>query len=121
MTDLIRVLAVWARVTFGPRDGGQHRARRAVRAHQPVMNGPAVPMAAERRGGSPAGLPEVRSPYGLDEPLDGGAAALVRPYLIEHERRRERARQQRRRLTLVLAVDFGIDLDAHVVGAEGAR
>ncbi|WP_308295414.1 hypothetical protein [Streptomyces sp. MUM 178J] len=80
-----------------------------------------MPTAAERRGDRPAGLPAARSPYGLDEPLDGGAVALVRPYLNEHERRRERARQQRRRLTLILAADFGIDLDAHVVGAGGAR
>ncbi|WP_323748931.1 hypothetical protein [Streptomyces sp. PR69] len=67
--------------------------------------------------GSPAGLPAVRSPYGLDEPLNGSETALVRPYLVAWERGQERARQQRRRLTLVLAADFGIGLDAHVVGA----
>ncbi|MFD9031886.1 hypothetical protein ACFVZW_12165 [Streptomyces sp. NPDC059567] len=33
---------------------------------------------------------------------------MVRPYLLAHERR---ARQLQRRLTLVLAADFGIDLD----------
>ncbi|MEV7287825.1 hypothetical protein AB0O01_25180 [Streptomyces sp. NPDC093252] len=32
---------------------------------------------------------------------------------------RERGRQKRRRVALVLAADFGVDLDRHVVGAEG--
>ncbi|MHC0431246.1 hypothetical protein ACX6XY_13780 [Streptomyces sp. O3] len=60
-----------------------------------------------------------RSPYGLDVPLDGEDTALVRPYLVEHEQRQERAQQRRRRLALVLAADFGIDLDRHLVGAAG--
>ncbi|WP_342748849.1 hypothetical protein [Streptomyces phaeoluteigriseus] len=38
----------------------------------------------------------------------------------EQERERERARQTRRRVALVLAADFGVDLDLHVVGAERA-
>ncbi|SOD77195.1 hypothetical protein SAMN06272781_5065 [Streptomyces sp. 1222.2] len=41
---------------------------------------------------------------------------MVRPYVVEAER--EQHRQSRRRLALVLAADFGIDLDAHVIGAE---
>jgi hypothetical protein len=46
---------------------------------------------------------------------------MVRPYVLEAERARdrERARQYRRRVALVLAADFGIDMDRHVVGAEG--
>lgn len=61
--------------------------------------------------------PAVRSPYGLDQgPFDGAASPLVRPYLVAVER--EQARQSRRRLALVLAADFGIDLDCHVVGNE---
>ncbi|MGW0731198.1 hypothetical protein [Streptomyces sp. NPDC002851] len=64
-------------------------------------------------------LPVHRSPYGLDVPLDGDAGPLVRPYLIDHERRQGRARQQRRRLALVLAVDFGIDLDTRNLYATG--
>ncbi|MGW1166380.1 hypothetical protein [Streptomyces sp. NPDC002550] len=60
--------------------------------------------------------PAHRSPYGLVTPLDGSANAVVRPYL--HESEREQARQSRRRLALVLAADFGIDLDQHVIGAE---
>ncbi|WP_371579331.1 hypothetical protein [Streptomyces sp. NBC_01314] len=62
-------------------------------------------------------LPAPRSPYGLDQgPFDGAASPLVRPYLVAVER--EQARQSRRRLALVLAADFGIDLDRHTIGAE---
>ncbi|MFM9698872.1 hypothetical protein [Streptomyces europaeiscabiei] len=63
------------------------------------------------------GPPAARSPYGLDQgPFDGTASPLVRPYLVAVER--EQARQSRRRLALVLAADFGIDLDRHTIGAE---
>ncbi|MDX2825851.1 hypothetical protein Sipo8835_38360 [Streptomyces ipomoeae] len=62
----------------------------------------------------PERLPLHRSPYGLDHSLDGAANRLVRPYLAAHER--EVAQQQRRRLALVLAADFGIDLDRHLIG-----
>ncbi|WP_325065114.1 hypothetical protein [Streptomyces apocyni] len=55
---------------------------------------------------------------GLDLLLNGEDTALVRPYLVEHDRRQERARQRRRRLALVLAAEYGIDLDQHLVGAE---
>lgn len=65
-----------------------------------------------------APLPRHRSPYGLPTPLDGTASALVRPYLAAHEEEEEVALRQRRRLTLVLAADFGIDLDRHLIGAE---
>lgn len=66
-------------------------------------------------------LPAHRSPYGRHVPLDGEAAALVRPYVlaVERERAHERALQRRRRIALVLAMDCGIDLDRHVIGAEG--
>jgi hypothetical protein len=40
---------------------------------------------------------------------------MVRPYVVQAER--EQARQSRRRLALVLAADFGIALDEHVIGA----
>ncbi|MFM9446738.1 hypothetical protein [Streptomyces acidiscabies] len=62
-------------------------------------------------------LPAHRSPYGLHGPVDGAGTPLVRPYVLEAERSRER--QARRRIALVLAADFGIDLDRHVIGAEG--
>ncbi|WP_311137263.1 hypothetical protein [Streptomyces sp. I6] len=61
-------------------------------------------------------LPAARSPYGLGAPLDGGAGALVRPYLLACDR--EHMLQRRRRLALV-AADLGIGLARHVVGAEG--
>ncbi|MGW3399409.1 hypothetical protein [Streptomyces hydrogenans] len=61
-----------------------------------------------------------RSPYGLPETLDGEGTALVRPYLLAHERQEEGARQRWRRACLVLAADFGIDLDTRDVHAVGA-
>jgi hypothetical protein len=82
---------------------------------------PAAPPPALRPEGALAARlwpPVPRSAYGLDGPLDGTASPLVRPYLVAAER--ERARQHRRRLALVLAPDFGIDLDQHLVGAESA-
>ncbi|WP_329912197.1 hypothetical protein [Streptomyces sp. SP18BB07] len=65
---------------------------------------------------APRRLLAQRSPYGLHGPLDGNATAMVRPYVVESER--EQDRQSRRRLALVLAADFGIDLDEHVIGAK---
>ncbi|WP_327316561.1 hypothetical protein [Streptomyces sp. NBC_01235] len=41
----------------------------------------------------------------------------MRPYLTALDR--EAALQQRRRLALVLAAGFGIDLDQHIVDAHG--
>ncbi|MBB4714241.1 hypothetical protein BJ965_004123 [Streptomyces luteogriseus] len=64
----------------------------------------------------PPQLPRPRSPYGLHSPLDGADSSLVRPYLAAHEQ--EAALQERRRLALVLAADFGIDLDQHLIGAR---
>ncbi|MDX3645894.1 hypothetical protein P1P70_42245, partial [Streptomyces sp. MB09-02B] len=63
-----------------------------------------------------------RSPYCRHLPLDGTENRLVRPYLAAHERdhahdhTHERDRQAHRRLALVLAADFGIDLDRHLIG-----
>ncbi|MFG2565085.1 hypothetical protein ACGFR6_06545 [Streptomyces sp. NPDC048567] len=77
------------------------------------------------RTGAPAGrrAPEratrPRSPYGLGERLAGEDTALIRPYLLAYERQEERARQRLRRLSLVMAADFGIDLDARDVHAMG--
>jgi hypothetical protein len=47
------------------------------------------------------------------EVFDGSAVALVRPYLIAHEQRREAHRQRERRRALVLAT-MGIDYPAEV-------
>jgi hypothetical protein len=82
---------------------------------------PAAPAPARRPQAprsTPPWPPAPRSPYGIDVPLDGHAAALVRPYVLASER--ERARRYRRRVALVLAADWGIDLDRHVVGVKEA-
>ena len=44
----------------------------------------------------------------------------MRPYLTDTDTApdREAALQHQRRLALVLAADFGIDLDRHLIGAQ---
>lgn len=97
MADLIRAFALWARLLFAPPSGTAHRPSPCARAPRP---------------GPRPGLPAWRSPYGIDDgPLDGDEAPLVRPYQRAHE-------QRQRRLALVLAADFGIDLDTHLIGAR---
>ncbi|MFD8010889.1 hypothetical protein [Streptomyces sp. NPDC058955] len=83
---------------------------RPVSSHLPARTAP-QPAASPSTYSRPAPLPSPRSPHGHDLPLDGSATPLVRPYLLADERRKERARQRQRRLALVLAADFGIDLD----------
>ncbi len=106
MYDLIRSLVHRLALLLGPGTGThragapRHRARHAPR--------PATP----------APLPPHHSPYCRHLPLDGTASRLVRPYLTAHER--ELDRQRHRRIALVLAADFGIDLDQHIVGARKA-
>ncbi|MDG9728109.1 hypothetical protein [Streptomyces sp. DH41] len=104
MYDLIHRIAYWLGLLLGP-GTGTHRAGSAPRPRP-------VPSAA------PALLPLHHSPYCRHLPLDGAASRLVRPYLTAHEQ--EQDRQRHRRLALVLAADFGIDLDEHVVGARKA-
>ncbi|MFJ9566816.1 hypothetical protein ACIRQQ_43120 [Streptomyces fuscichromogenes] len=103
MHDLIPRALCQLRLLLAPGTGKRRR-----RPHRPPF--PHIHLTAE-----PPHLPSHRSPYGLATPLDGAEAALVRPYLTTHER--AAALQQRRRLALVLAADFGIDLDQHVIGA----
>jgi hypothetical protein len=66
---------------------------------------------------APEPLPTHRSPYGLHDPIDGGTTLLVRPYLSALDL--ERTQQARRRLALVLAADFGIDVDQQLIGTPG--
>lgn len=111
--SIIHTILGWVLGVFAPGSGRRRADSRAAAPapeQRPVEPRTAVPWP-----------PALRSPYGLAEPLDGHAAALVRPYVLEAERARggERARQYRRRVALVIAADFGIDLDRHVIGAEG--
>jgi hypothetical protein len=118
MHDLIRAVALRARLVFAPPPHSRHRSRPAHPVPLRAAARPApAPVAPPRPG--PVRLPAPRSPYGLDVPLDGAETAMVRPYLLACEQREERARQRQRRLALVLAADFGIDLDMHLVGAQG--
>ncbi|MFF7112080.1 hypothetical protein ACFY91_07195 [Streptomyces albogriseolus] len=106
MHDLIRRLAHWLGLLFGP-GTGTHRAGDPRPAYLTAHPAPTT---------SSVRLPLHRSPYCLHLPLDGADSHLVRPYLTAHEQ--ERARQRRRRrVTLVLAADFGIDLNQLTTGA----
>ena len=105
MHDLIRRTLEWLRLLFAPGTGRRRRPRRHPH--------PSLCLTPVRTS---APLPRHRSPYGLPTPLDGTASALVRPYLAALEQ--EAALQQHRRLALVLAADFGIDLDRHLIGAQ---
>jgi hypothetical protein len=110
MHDLIRRTLEWLRLLFGPGTGKRRRTHRHPHfcVHLTVVRRPSSAL--------PSNLPRHRSPYGLATLIDGNGSPLVRPYLTAHER--EAALQERRRLALVLAADFGIDLDRHLVGAQ---
>ncbi|WEH16994.1 hypothetical protein [Streptomyces sp. VNUA24] len=114
MTDLIPRALHWLRLLFSPGPGKRRlpRQRPYLCLHVTAVRHPSIPASAY------SDLPRHRSPYGLHGPIDGAASALVRPYLAVHEE--EAALQQRRRLALVLAADFGVDLDQHLVGLRKA-
>jgi hypothetical protein len=112
--SIIHAFVRWILGVFAPGTGRRRADGRAVcltPARTPETPRPPAPWPPLRR-----------SPYGLEEPLPGEATAVVRPYVVLAERERERAcelaRQRQRRVAMVLAADFGIDLDRHVVGAE---
>ncbi|MFE3857330.1 hypothetical protein ACFXPN_40115 [Streptomyces griseorubiginosus] len=107
MHDLIRRTLTWMRLLFSPGTG-----KRRLPRHRPYL---CLHLTAVRHPSAPP-LPRHRSPYGLVTPLSGTDSALVRPYLAAYDE--ETALQQRRRLALVLAADFGIDLDRHLIGAQ---
>ncbi|WP_073949407.1 hypothetical protein [Streptomyces kebangsaanensis] len=108
MHDLIRRLVHWLGLLFGPGTG----------THRAGDRSPVRPAHLTPRPDDSLCLPLHRSPYRLHLPLDGAETRLIRPYLVAHEQ--EQALRRRRRLTLVLAADFGIDLDQHVIGAKKA-
>ncbi|MFE7761975.1 hypothetical protein [Streptomyces sp. NPDC057438] len=105
---IIHAFLRWALGVFAPGTGRRRRT-----ASRPAPPHREIPLPLPRT--LPQALPALRSPYGLHGPLDGTATVMVRPYVVQSER--EEARQARRRLALVLAADFGIDLDEHVIGA----
>lgn len=116
MRNLIVAFLRWVLGVLKP-GTGKRRASSRPTDPAPVSAPPSpapAPVAPRRAQAWP---PAERSPYGLETPLCGEQVTLVRPYLVALER--ERARQYRRRVALVLAADWGIDLDRHVVGAEG--
>ncbi|KPI08918.1 hypothetical protein OK074_3442 [Actinobacteria bacterium OK074] len=66
---------------------------------------------------APAAPKPPSSPYSTDHaPLDATASRLVRPYVCA----RETAARRRRRTALVLAADFGLDLDTRDIHAATA-
>lgn len=90
----------WARLLFGFRGSGRHRARprhaktvRAAMAMGPVSSLPSVP--------TPTVVPV---PSGKDE------AALVRPYFTAYERQveRQRPRPSRRTVLVVSRLDWAV-------------
>ncbi|MDH6630446.1 hypothetical protein M2271_008306 [Streptomyces sp. LBL] len=110
MHDLIRRTLQWLRLLFAP---GTGKRRRPHRHTYPCLH---LTVVRRLSAALPPHLPRHRSPYGLHTPLDGTDSVLVRPYLAALEQ--EAALQQHRRLALVLAADFGIDLDRHLIGAQ---
>ncbi|MEU6537966.1 hypothetical protein [Streptomyces sp. NPDC047000] len=107
------IIHAFMRWVLGVLTPGTGRRRTGTQpAGQTLARVPVAPRAA-------APWPPVRrSPYGLEEPLPGEATAVVRPYVPLAEPGCERARQRRRRVAMVLATGFGIDLDPRAVGAE---
>lgn len=113
--SIIHALLRWILGVFAPGTGRRRATRSAVSSPACIPERPSTVVVVR--------LPAPRSPYGLQELLDGASTAPVRPYVLAAERahrdrEREQARQARRRVALVLAADFGIDLDRHVMGAE---
>lgn len=126
MRNPIAALLAWLLSVLAPGSGrrrvGALPAASSVRRAEEA--GPAGTPAGQELGGRSRPVrgrtARPRSPYGLVERLDGEATAIVRPYLVECEREEEHAARQRlRRLSLVMAADFGIDLDTRDVHAMG--
>lgn len=113
---LYLLLGVLAPGSGRRRSGGRPATPPALRQAQEAR-----PVPRERFRPPRGGAVRPRSPYGLMETLDGEATALVRPYLTAYERQEERAARQRWRcLSLVMAADFGVDLDTRDVHTTGA-
>ncbi|URM91155.1 hypothetical protein LUW75_15520 [Streptomyces sp. MRC013] len=108
------IIHAFVRLVLGVFAPGTGRRRAGAPPVAPAP--PPAPRRARRApGASP--LPAPRSPYRSAGPIDGEATALVRPYLVAYEGRQ---RQAWRRAALVLAADFGVDLDVRNLHAAGA-
>ncbi|MCH0540750.1 hypothetical protein I3F58_14465 [Streptomyces sp. MUM 203J] len=117
MTDPICRIAEWLRLVFAPGSGRRRAGARPTTAAPTAQ--PQSPRTSYGRvaqfGPGWGWTARPRPPYGLRGTFDGDTLVLVRPYLVAHEERQERARQRRRCLALVMAADFGIDLDRRVL------
>ncbi|MCH0540520.1 hypothetical protein I3F58_13245 [Streptomyces sp. MUM 203J] len=97
----------------GRRRAGKHLTTRASTRHRGIPHPPGTPARqglGELFGPAWGWTARPRPPYGLLENLDGCAPAVA------YE---QREAQARRRLALVLAADFGIDLDTRVLHGAG--
>ncbi|WP_137992963.1 hypothetical protein [Streptomyces vilmorinianum] len=126
MRNLIAALLAWLLGVLAPASGWRRAStlpatpasvRRTEGARPTGV--PAQQGLCERFGSSRQRSARPRSPYGLVETLEGEDTAFIRPYLVECERQEERARQRQRCFALVMAADFGIDLDTRDVHAAG--
>ncbi|WSQ09372.1 hypothetical protein OG604_17245 [Streptomyces sp. NBC_01231] len=83
---------------------GTGRRRRPATAPAVARSFPTCTCSGDRSAASPAG----------SQPLRGEDNAMVRPYLVDHERREEVRRQRSRRRALWFAV-HGIDIGSRVI------
>ncbi|MFC7919413.1 hypothetical protein [Streptomyces cinereoruber] len=119
MRNLIAALLAWLLGVLAPGSGRRRSGTLPATPPFARRTEEARPALRARFGPPRERTARPRSPYGLTETLDGEATALIRPYLVECERQEERARQRWRCLSLVMAADFGIDLDTRDVHATG--
>ncbi len=104
MRNLIAALLAWLLGVFVPGSGRRRAGTRpttAAPAPQPQTTDRPAYGQVGQFGPGWGWTARPQSPYGLRETFDGDTLALVRPYLIAHEERQERARQRRRCLTIV--------------------
>ncbi|EYT83899.1 hypothetical protein CF54_04600 [Streptomyces sp. Tu 6176] len=119
MRKLIAALFAWLLGVLAPGSGWRRFGTAPATPPSIRRTEEAVPTLRERFGLPRERTARPRSPYGLMETFDGEAMALIRPYFVECERQEERARQRWRCLSLVMAADFGTDLDTRDVHATG--
>ncbi|GAA4918596.1 hypothetical protein GCM10023237_43850 [Streptomyces coeruleoprunus] len=80
MPNLIRAVILRALLVIAPQGRGRHRARRRTSKY-PSLHGRRMQPVPAPEEPHALRLPEIRSPYGLMEPIDGCENVLVRPYL----------------------------------------